>query len=117
MTPLELAVVVVATGSVFFSLVAAVGIVRLPDVYSRTHATSKSDTMGTGLALIAAALALDSGTALLKIVLLLVFVLLTNPVAAHAISRAAYLEGVPPASREESGTTEESDATDLEGDR
>ncbi|MFB6303868.1 MAG: monovalent cation/H(+) antiporter subunit G [Haloferacaceae archaeon] len=95
MTPLAAAVLVLAAGSVFFSLVAAVGVVRLPDVYSRAHATSKSDTMGTGLALAAAALALDSGVARFKLLLLGAFVLLTNPVAAHAITRAAHLEGVP----------------------
>lgn len=95
MTVSEIAVIVFAVGSVFFSLVAAIGVLRLPDVYARAHATSKSDTMGTGLALGAAALALDSGVAQLKIVLLIVFVLLTNPVAAHAITRAAYLQGIP----------------------
>lgn len=95
MTVSEIAIIVLAVGSVFFSFVAAVGVVRLPDVYARAHATSKSDTMGTGLALAAAALALDSGVAQLKIVLLVVFVLLTNPVAAHAITRAAHLQGIP----------------------
>lgn len=95
MTPTEIAVIVLAAGSVFFSLVAAVGVIRLPDVYARAHATSKSDTMGTGLALAAAALALDSGVAQLKIGLLIVFVLLTNPVAAHAITRAAHFQGIP----------------------
>ena len=95
MTETTFAIVVFAAGSLFFSLVAAVGVIRLPDVYARAHATSKSDTMGTGLALTAAALALESGFAQLKVGLLIVFVLLTNPVAAHAITRAAHLQGVP----------------------
>ncbi|WP_137285391.1 monovalent cation/H(+) antiporter subunit G [Halorussus salinisoli] len=95
MTPIELAVVALAAGSVFFSLVAAVGIVRLPDVYARAHATSKSDTMGTGLALTAVAVVLDSGIARLKLGLLIAFVLLTNPVAAHAITRSAHFQGIP----------------------
>lgn len=95
MTVVEIVIIVLATGSVFFSLVAAIGLIRLPDVYSRAHATSKSDTMGTGLALTAAAMALDSGVAQLKIGLLIAFILLTNPVAAHAITRAAYLQGIP----------------------
>lgn len=95
MTPVEIAVVILAAGSVFFSFIAAVGVVRLPDVYTRAHATSKSDTMGTGLGLVAAALVLESGAARFKIGLLVVFVLLTNPVAAHAISRAAHYDGVP----------------------
>lgn len=95
MTPLELSVIALTAGSVFFSLVAAVGVIRLPDIYSRAHATSKSDTMGTGLALVAAGLALQSGIGRLKLLLLVVFVLLTNPVAAHAITRSAYLQGIP----------------------
>lgn len=95
MTPVEFGVVAFAAGSLFFSVVAAVGIVRFPDVYSRAHATSKSDTLGTGLALLAAGLALDSGVGRLKLVFLVVFVVLTNPVAAHAITRAAYRQGIP----------------------
>jgi multicomponent Na+:H+ antiporter subunit G len=91
----EAVVVALAAGSVFFSVVAAVGVVRLPDVYSRAHATSKSDTMGTGLALTATAFALDSGVGRLKIALLVAFILLTNPVAAHAITRAAHQQGIP----------------------
>jgi multicomponent Na+:H+ antiporter subunit G len=104
-TPTEVVVVGLAAGSVFFSLVAAVGVVRLPDVYARAHATSKSDTMGTGLALAAAAVALDSGVARLKLGLLVAFVLLTNPVAAHAITRAAHLEGIQPWTADGEGET------------
>lgn len=95
MTPLEVAVLGLVAGSAFFSLVAAIGVVRLPDVYTRAHATSKSDTMGTGLALVAVALVLDTPAARVKVALLIAFVLLTNPVAAHAIARAAHLQGVP----------------------
>ncbi|WP_435101763.1 monovalent cation/H(+) antiporter subunit G [Halarchaeum sp. P4] len=94
-------VALLGLGSVFFTLVAAVGVVRLPDVYARAHATSKSDTLGTGLGLAAGALALgftlDSGVALFKVVLLTAFVLVANPVAAHAIVRAAHLDDVPTA--------------------
>ncbi|WP_435333256.1 monovalent cation/H(+) antiporter subunit G [Haloarchaeobius sp. TZWWS8] len=104
MKPVELAVLALAGGSLFFSFVAALGVVRLPDVYSRAHATSKSDTMGTGLALVAVALVLDSGVARLKLAFLAAFVLLTNPVAAHAITRAAYLQGIPAWRGSESGS-------------
>lgn len=96
MRPLALAVLALAVGGLFFSLVAAVGLVRLPDVYARAHATSKSDTLGAGLALAAAALAMDSRAASLKVAILVAFVLVTNPVAAHAITRSAYLRDVPP---------------------
>ena len=103
MRPTVVAIVVLAAAGVFFSLVAAVGVLRLPDVYARAHATSKSDTMGTGLALAAVALVLDSGVARFKLALLVVFVLLTNPVAAHAISRAAQVQGIPAWEREDDG--------------
>ena len=95
MTPLEALIVASALGCLFFSLVAAIGLLRLPDVYSRAHATSKSDTLGTGFGLLAAAMALEGGVVRLKLALLIGFVLLTNPVAAHAITRAAHLQGVP----------------------
>lgn len=101
MNALAVLTVALAAGGVFFSLVAAVGVIRLPDVFSRAHATSKSDTLGTGLALLAAALALDSGVAQVKVALLLAFVLLTNPVAAHAITRSAHVSGVRPEEDEE----------------
>lgn len=95
------AVALLGAGGVFFTLVAAVGVVRLPDVYSRAHATSKSDTLGTGLGLAAGGVALAAGTAsgvaLLKVVVLTVFVVVANPVAAHAVVRAAAHEGVPTA--------------------
>ncbi|WP_440988322.1 monovalent cation/H(+) antiporter subunit G [Haloarchaeobius baliensis] len=103
MRPTVVAVVVLAGGGVFFSLVAAVGVLRLPDVYARAHATSKSDTMGTGLALAAVAVVLDSGVARFKLALLVVFVLLTNPVAAHAITRAAHVQGIAAWEREDDG--------------
>jgi len=100
-TPVELGVLALAAGSVFFSLVAAVGVVRLPDVYTRAHATSKSDTMGTGLALLATGLVLESGVARLKLLFLVGFVVLTNPVAAHAITRAAHHQGITAWRRED----------------
>lgn len=113
MTPKAIAVLGLALGALFFSFVAALGVVRLPDVYARAHATSKSDTLGTGLALVAVALVLDSGVARLKLGLLVAFVLLTNPVAAHAITRAAHLQGVGPWTADD--PTAEPDRTDGPG--
>ena len=89
-------VVVLAAGSVFFTLVATVGILRLPDLYTRAHASSKADTLGAGLGLAAVAVAFGPSQAALKVVLLIIFIYFTNPTAAHAISRAAYDQGVEP---------------------
>lgn len=96
MTPLEWAIVGLAAVGAFFGGVAAVGIVRLPDIYTRAHAASKSDTLGAVLALAAVALAIQTNLSTVKAVFLLVFMFLTNPTAAHAIARAAQDQGVRP---------------------
>jgi multicomponent Na+:H+ antiporter subunit G len=87
--------VFVALG-LFFTLVSTVGVIRLPDVFSRAHTASQADTLGAGFALAAVALTLGWQSATVKTVLLLVFIFVTNPTAAHAIARAAYEEGVEP---------------------
>lgn len=84
---------IVAVG---FALVAALGLIRLPDLYTRAHAASKSETLATVLALGAVALTLDAGFPTLKTILLLLFMFLTNPTAAHAITRAAWDQEIAP---------------------
>jgi multicomponent Na+:H+ antiporter subunit G len=96
MTPTEIAVIVLATGGVFFAVVAAVGLVRLPDLYTRAHATSKSETLGAVLTLAAVVLVVDLGLSTVKAALLILFMFLTNPTAAHAITRAAAEQGIEP---------------------
>lgn len=96
MTPRELAVVALLAGGVFFVFVGAVGIIRLPDLYTRTHATSKSDTLGVVLSLAAAALVFETVEFQLKVVALLLFMLVTTPTATHAIARAAFDQGMEP---------------------
>jgi multicomponent Na+:H+ antiporter subunit G len=88
LTPGTVALVALLAASVFFTLTAAVGIYRLPDVYTRSHAASKSETLGALLALAGTAVAFDTSEAL-KIGLLALFVLVTGPTAAHAVARAA----------------------------
>ncbi|GIV04226.1 MAG: hypothetical protein KatS3mg015_3056 [Fimbriimonadales bacterium] len=79
----------------FFMTVASIGIVRMPDVYLRMSCTSKAATLGSGCILAAYALqAHDVGTAVRALATAL-FLLLTAPVAAHMIGRAAYRLGVP----------------------
>ncbi|MFC7021331.1 MULTISPECIES: monovalent cation/H(+) antiporter subunit G [Haloarcula] len=96
MTPTEWAIVALAALGAFFGGVAAIGIVRLPDVYTRAHAASKSDTLGAVLALAAVALAIQTNLSTVKAVFLLLFMFLTNPTAAHAIARAAADQGIQP---------------------
>jgi multicomponent Na+:H+ antiporter subunit G len=89
-------VVIFATVGLFFTLVSATGVIRLPDVFSRAHTASQADTLGAGFGLAAVALTLGWEPATVKTVLLLVFIFVTNPTAAHAIARAAYEEGIEP---------------------
>lgn len=96
MTPLEWGIVALALVGAFFGGVASIGIVRLPDVYTRAHAASKSDTLGAVLTIGAAALAIQTDLSTIKAVFLLVFMFLTNPTAAHAIARAAQDQGIEP---------------------
>ena len=96
MTPVEWAIVGLALLGAFFGAVAAIGIVRMPDIYTRAHAASKSDTLGAVLTITAVALALETGLSTVKAVFLVVFMFLTNPTAAHAIARAAEDQGIDP---------------------
>ncbi|MCF6343250.1 MAG: monovalent cation/H(+) antiporter subunit G [Devosiaceae bacterium] len=79
-----------------FCLLAAVGILRLPDIYTRMHAASKAGTMGTGLLLTAIAFVAFDGAIILRAIAAFVFLLLTAPVAAHLLARAAFLTGHKP---------------------
>ena len=80
----------------FFTTVAAVGLIRLPDLYTRSHATSKADTLGTVLTLSGVALTFQTPVPRAKLVLLAAFLLITNPTATHAITRAARDQGIDP---------------------
>jgi len=82
-------------GGLFFLSVGVVGLIRLPDTYTRLHATTKCDTMGAGLVLVALALQADF-TVAAKLIIITVFIWVTNPTAAHVIAKAAYVTGFPP---------------------
>ncbi|WP_247004808.1 monovalent cation/H(+) antiporter subunit G [Halosolutus gelatinilyticus] len=109
------AVVILVGFGLFFTLVSTVGVIRLPDIYSRAHTASQTDTLGAGFALAGVALALGWQHATVYTVLLLFFVFITNPTAAHAIARSAAESGVEPQLAEtDAGPTEP--ATDAETD-
>lgn len=81
---------------IFFLLVGSIGIIRLPDFYSRTHATSKSDTLG--MMLVIGGLIIFEGWDInsAKLLLVLLFIALSNPIGSHALARAAHKTGVTP---------------------
>jgi len=77
----------------FFALVASVGLIRLKDVYMRMHAASKAGTLGSGLMLLALAINAGDLSVITRAVAGVVFFLLTAPVAAHLLAKAAYAVG------------------------
>ena len=78
-----------------FALLAAVGVLRMPDVFTRMQASTKASTLGLGCLLIGAAMQLGDLASLIRVASIGAFVLLTTPVAAHVIARASYLADVP----------------------
>jgi multicomponent Na+:H+ antiporter subunit G len=90
------AILVTLVLGLFFTLVSTAGVLRLPDVYARAHTASQADTLGAGFALAGVALSLGVSSTTIKTVLLLFFIFVTNPTAAHAIARAAHEEGIEP---------------------
>jgi len=87
----ELIAAVLMVGGTVFMFVAAIGLLRLPDLYTRMHAVTKAGTLGVGLLLLSAAVAFGSVSVTAQALTALLFVLLTAPVSAHMIGRAGYL--------------------------
>lgn len=94
MSWLDIASGVLLAGGGFFCIVGAVGLLRMPDFFTRTHAASLIETLGAGLIL--AGLALQAGLtlALLKLVILGLLILFASPTATHALAKAARERGV-----------------------
>jgi multicomponent Na+:H+ antiporter subunit G len=82
------------SGALFF-LVAAIGIVRLPDLYTRMHAAAKASAFGAVLMLAGTALHFRDLWTILEVVVIVVFLFITTPVATHLIGRAGYRMKVP----------------------
>lgn len=98
MTEVSLQVVswlLLASGAGFL-VVGAVGVVRMPDVFTRMHAASVIDTLGTGL--VVAGLMVQAGFSLvtLKLLFLLALVFFSGPVVSHALAQSALHAGVVP---------------------
>jgi multicomponent Na+:H+ antiporter subunit G len=92
----DIAIAALLVAAVFFHGVAALGVVRMPDFYTRMHAVSKAETLGMIFSL--AALVVSAGLSLVtvKLVFLAIFLFLANPTSTHAIGRAALRVGLPP---------------------
>ncbi|GAB3678252.1 monovalent cation/H(+) antiporter subunit G [Salinisphaera aquimarina] len=83
-------------GGAVFGIIGGIGILRMPDFYTRMHAASITDT--AGMTLMMAGLILQSGFTLVtaKLVFIMVFLMITSPTATHALARAALHDGVEP---------------------
>ncbi len=91
-----IAILLILFGAIF-SVISAIGLVRLPDVYTRTHAASKSSTLAVMVCLLGAFIYFWShdGYVSVRLILGIIFVFITTPVAGHLICRAAYRSRVP----------------------
>lgn len=91
--------ILIVSGSLF-AMTGGVGILRLPDFYTRLHGASITDTAGAGLIMLG--LMLQAGLTLVtvKLVLILAFLFFAGPAATHALARAALISGVKPWQRQ-----------------
>jgi multicomponent Na+:H+ antiporter subunit G len=95
-----LASILLLTGA-FFALVAALGVFRFGDFYARIHAATKASTFGIGFSGVAAALALGTTSAWIKMAATITFLFMTLPIAAHLLARAVKKQQESPAARSE----------------
>ncbi len=83
----------------FLLSASTIGFIRLPDFFTRMHAISKADTLGAMLSVLGLACLTDDLLVALKLFFIALFVFLANPVATHALSRAARRVGIQPWTR------------------
>jgi multicomponent Na+:H+ antiporter subunit G len=86
------AIVLILAGSTF-CLLAAVGLLRFPDLYTRLHASAKAGPLGAGLILLGVAVASADVLVVVRSVVGLVFLIVVSPLSGHLLARAALLRG------------------------
>lgn len=87
--------ILMTTGGLFV-LIGGIGALRLPNIYTRMHAASLTDTMASILVLVGIMLQAGFSLATIKLAAILIFLLLTGPTASYAIANAALLSGMKP---------------------
>ena len=87
--------VLILLGS-FFTIVGAFGIVRMPEIFTRMHAASVTDTLGIGFLILGMGLQAGLDLVTLKLVFLLALFFFTGPVVTHALAQACLHEGIKP---------------------
>ena len=91
---MEIVISILLVLGAFFMLTAAIGILRMPDLYMRMSANAKSVTLGVGILLIALALHFRDPGVTSRALATIAFIAMTVPISSHLIGRAAYLSGV-----------------------
>ena len=97
----------------FFCVVGALGLNRMPDVFTRMHATSVSDTMGVGLLVVGMLSQTTDWTVAVRLVIILVVLYVTGAVSSHALARAALQDGEKPLLTMADGTLQKTDCGDV----
>jgi multicomponent Na+:H+ antiporter subunit G len=90
----EFITVLLLLAGAVFSFIAALGIFRMPDLFTRMQAAAKTGTLGVGLVLVALAVHFAEIGVSTRAALVILFLFLTAPIAAHMIARAGYISGV-----------------------
>lgn len=91
----DLIVLILILGGAAFMLIAGIGIIRMPDLFSRMHVSTKSSTLGVGLVILGVATYFNDLAVFTRALLVITFFLLTAPVGAHLLGRAGYIVGIP----------------------
>lgn len=91
----EILAYVLMTAGVLFIFIAALGVLRLPDLFMRMHANTKSATIGVGLIMLGAAVYFGEITITTRAMAVVIFLLITAPISSHLLARSAYFSGIP----------------------
>lgn len=97
----------------YFFLVGAIGLNRMPDVFTRMHATSVSETLGVGLLILGMTLQAGLTLVTVKLIFILIVLLFTGAVATHALARAALHDGEKPLLNTDKGRLVPTDPVDI----
>ena len=89
----DMIIIILLLGGSLLSLIAAIGLVKMPDVFTRMHASTKAGTLGIECVMIALAIAFGEMEVIIKATAIVLFIVLTAPVAAHMLGRTAYRLG------------------------
>ena len=87
-------IIILSSLGTLIILIAAVGFLRMPDIYLRISVATKASTLGVGLILVGAAMYFNELGITSRVIAIIIFILLTAPVGAHMIGRASYFTGV-----------------------